>query len=169
MTVPGAGTEGTMAHEHDWGPEGFCRDVGCAASAAETVRDFRAKIARLVEFGGKLTRAKDAEIARLTHDNGVLRLSRDGEIGARKLAEGDADRLRGENTKERAARLAAEGALREYIGTLDIRASGLRAVAEQRQDSGDETAWQTWAKVETYEIVVKELSALLPPTPAAPQ
>ena len=109
MTVPGAGTEGTMAHEHDWGPEGFCRDVGCAASAAETVRDFRAEIARLVEFGGKLTRAKDAEIARLTHDNGVLRLSRDGEIGARKLAE---DRA----LVEAARGVAGSETIQQYVG-----------------------------------------------------
>ena len=83
-----------------------------------------------------------AQLAAVEQERNVLTLSRDGEVGARKRAEGDADRLRGGlfHAKIGAARLADEVAALVRRGVLDSRSPAADALLDYRNPPSSERA-----------------------------
>ena len=113
-------------------------------SLRQLVRHFRAELARARE-----------EIDTVTADMDALRV-----VAEERAAQ--VEQLR--------AGEALDAALREYIGSLDIRASGLRNLASRRREAGVVSAHWT-GRADAYEVVIRELSAALAaprpePTPA---
>lgn len=163
--------------KHDWNEDGYCRDRACPLNARIVVRTAYAEIGRLVSLSERLrleaeAHAQEARTQRATvHEIYQCVSGATGEPGDWHGAEPArvilAD-LRAEVARLRRQYVLTDDtpldptpdrapveAVREYVRRLDIRVSGLRADGKH-------------ARADDYEVVIRELNAVLRAALASP-